>query len=204
MFLVNVYCLIRRKKMKKLLSVMLVLALCGIASAATVDFYITDSAGSDDITIEYGSDITLYLWYDGDDLSSFDIYAFCDITKDYEFTGGTITAINHDAAYDYVGLDSQTAIEMATMAQDLTTNPPVGKTLGKGVAQPLAQIAYSCLSTETVEITLGFMACAMTDWTAYNTDDSDVVNLNGMTITQPEPATIALLCLGGLLLRKKR
>jgi len=188
--------------MKKLF-VLLVLALCGIASAATVDFYITDSAGSSDITIAPTTTIDLYVWYSGENLSSFDVEAMCDIVKDFEFLSGVITATNRDTSLDYVGLYSQADIEVAGVATDLTTSPPVGKTLGQGVGTPLATISYQCASTETVTIDLVFVAAGATDWRALNTDE-DTINMHGMTIVQPEPATIALLCLGGLLLRKKR
>jgi len=189
--------------MKKLFSVMLVLALCGIASAATVDFYVTDSAGSDDITIESGTTLTLYVWYDGDDLSTFDIDILCDILKDDEFTGGAITATNRDTAYDGVVLYSQQEIEVTAVAQDLTTNPPVGKTFGKGLANALATLDYSCNSTETVTIDPQFWAAALSVGWVQLDPEIDTITMHGMTIVQPEPATIALLCLGGLLLRKK-
>ena len=202
MFLVNVYCLIRRKKMKKLFSLVLVLALCGIASAATVDFYITDSLGSDDITIESGSDINLYVWYDGESLSTFDLDATCDITKDFEFISGVITATNRDTSLDGAILGSQTEIEVLGVALDSAT-PGVGQTLGKTVATPLAKILYRCASTETVVIDIAFWAAATTGWIPLD-PEVDTITMHGMTITQPEPATIALLCLGGLLLRKKR
>lgn len=193
--------------MKKLFSVLLVLALCGLASSETVDFYITNSAGSNNIMIAPMTDINLYVWYSSStNLSTFDVNAIIlESSPKGSFTGGAITATNRDTDFDWVGLYSSTYIEVAGVALDLTTDPPVGQALGQGVANPLAMIFFHCDAAGDVTIDLAFVAAATTGWTELSEEYGDTITTHGMTINQiPEPASVVLLIFGGLALLGRR
>jgi len=182
--------------MKKLFSVLLVLALCGMASAA-VDIYITDSAGNSEIGpagITPSTYLELYIWYAGDQIiQQFDIEATVRRPPgEGTILGGTITAGNRMTDYDahvMPGINGGD-IEVAGGRDDngavLTGRNP-----------PLAIIEFHCDDPTDVYIDLADVMTFDTAWTQI------LPTYHGMIIHQPEPATIALLCLGGLLLRKK-
>jgi hypothetical protein len=211
--------------MKKLFSVFLVLALCGIASA-TVDMYITDSAGNSSITIGTSDSISLYLWYTGDNIILFDAIVQATGPGTLSATLGTyvslgnmanpnITATNRNPEYDAValGMTFDDPPVPIPNSYEMTGAADSGA-LGKGNPTALAWITLHCdgASPPNVVISLTDIATFNTSWDQIGhwADEeetiwvSDVV-MHGMTVHQiPEPATIALLCLGGLLLRKKK
>jgi len=183
--------------MKKFLSVMLVLALCGIANAA-FDIYLTDAEGNSDISMMGSDTIELICWYtgtsevDGTGIQQFDFEA--DVTSGPgTILGGAIVATGRNTAYDAINMPGMLGGDIEFMGgQDNST------AVTAGMANPLATLSFHCDGPGDVVISLQDVMTFDVGWNqCYPT-------YHGMTITQiPEPATIALLCLGGLLIRKK-
>jgi hypothetical protein len=204
--------------MKKLLSVFLVLALCGMASAA-VSMYITDSAGNDEITLEESQSIDLYLWYTGDNIISFNtiiqatgpgtLSATVGNASDWDppvampnitATGRAIWADGVALAIDWSNPEEYPDGQLIPNAYKVTGSADSGA-LGQGNPVALAFVTIHCDGPGDVLVALTNVGCFLSSpaW------DEVVPVLHNMTIHQiPEPATIALLCLGGLLLRKKK
>jgi hypothetical protein len=207
--------------MKKLFSVLLVLALCGIASA-DVTYYLTDSAGNSEITLTPSDTVTLYLWYTGDSIISFNtqiigtgpgtLTATVGNASDWDppVAMPNITAAGRTIAYDGV----QVALDMTDPEYPVpipnsykVTGSADSGMLGKGNPTALAFVLFHCdsASPPDVVITLIDVTTYDTSWNQVGVDVLPAPIMNGMIIHQiPEPATIALLCLGGLLLRKKK
>jgi len=175
--------------MKKLFSVMLVLALCGFASAA-VDIYLTDATGASEITLFPSDYIELLVWYAGDPITSFDLEALAEGPG--TILGGTITAGNRNTNLDWVAMPG------GVYEYDIELSATQTSPLTAGVNPPLARILFHCDGIG--DVTVGLYDIATLD-AAFGVI---APNMHGMIIHQiPEPATIALLCLGGLLIRKK-
>jgi len=183
--------------MKKLFSVMLVLALCGFASAAAVDIYLTGPNGETEITVAPSDYVELLVYYLGDPMASFDM----DVTANGNGTilGGAIVASvtsgTRNTTYDIIGMPGYTEGDI-----ELGAGTDMGQDLVAGLANPLATISFHC--DDNGDVTFSFY-----DEGSWGEPRGTplAVTFHGMTIHQiPEPATIALLCLGGLLLRKKR
>jgi len=179
--------------MKKLLSLVLVLALCSISSAVVIN--ITDAEGNSEITGLVDSDyVELLIWYDGDTgcISSFDMEIGSDNHEAGTLGTPTITATGRLPGLDYVGPGFSEGMDWELSAS--TQTPP----LGAGILTPLATVMFHCEGEGDVII-------SGLDVATLDNDFAQIVpTINGMIIHQvPEPATIALLCLGGLLLRKR-
>jgi len=183
--------------MKKLLALILVLALCGIATSATLDIYITDALGSSEITIAPSDYIELVLWsvtVPAGHLTWFDVEATAEGPG--TILGGAITATTdvgtRNTIYDITDMPGYMGGDI-----ELSAATDMGQLFLEGLAHPLATIEFHCDAPGDVTISLSNDGAAV--------DRIDIVpTLHGMIIHQiPEPATIVLLCLGGLLLRKK-
>jgi len=173
--------------MKKLLSLVLVLALCSISSAMVIN--ITNAAGESEISGLVNSDyVDLLVWYTGTEgMASFDI----ELGSDNHAAGTLAQPVLHGGSLPYVGPGMTLDWEIANATQ----SPP----LASGILNPLATVTFHCEGPGDVVISGLYVFVT-------NSNNEEVVpTINGMIIHQiPEPATIALLCLGGLLLRKKR
>jgi len=183
--------------MKKFLSVMLVLALCGIANAA-FDIYLTDAEGNSDISMMGSDTIELIVWYtgvsevDGTLIQQFDVEA--DVTSGPgTILGGAIVATGRNTAYDGVVMPGFSGKDI-----ELVGGRDDSLAITAGMANPLATVSFHCDGPGDVVIDLYDVMTYDQSWNLC------LPTYHGMTITQiPEPATIALLCLGGLLIRKK-
>jgi len=181
--------------MKKLLSLVLVLALCGFASAA-VTVNITDATGASEITVAPSDYVELLIWYTLDSEALGGIDWEIGAAGPGTLAQPTITATGRNPANDYVGpgFDEGMQWEIAAVSD-------IGASLGQGIANPVATVMFHCDDYGLVTIS------GIDVYTVTSTNPRLQVfpTINGMIIHQiPEPATIALLCLGGLLLRKKR
>ena len=185
--------------MKKFFSVLLVLALCSIAGAAQaqIDMYLTYQ-GQSEITVTPSSYLELLLWYttDSTGISLFDIEA--DVTSGPgTILGGTITATGRNPGFDLVFLPGG-ALGLDIEESGAVTPPP-GLWLTPGILNPLGTISFHCDNPGLVTIGLFDV------WTTDINWEQVVPIMHGMTITQiPEPATMLILAVGGLLLKRKK
>jgi hypothetical protein len=188
---------LEEEKMKKLFSVLLVLALCGFASA-TVNIYITDAQGRNEITTMVSDTTTLYVWYtgvseiDGSLVQTFGLEA--DVAGPGTILGGAITAVGRNTAYDSVGMPGILGgdIELAGGRDD-------NGALSAGLANPLATVLYH-------QEGLGSVLVGLADVMTYDQQWNQIFPIyHGMLIQEiPEPATLSLLALGGLTLLGRR
>ena len=182
--------------MKKLLTLVLVLALCGIAYAQPI-INITDAEGNSEITVTPSTYVEILIWYtwDTDSLGSYDIEIGNDDHENGTLGEPTITATGRNSVYDMV-------LEGWTMDWEIVAATDIGGTLAQGIENPLATALFHCEMEGST--------CTISGADVYCTDDGNpksqvVPIINSMVIHQiPEPATIALFCFGGLLLRKKK
>jgi hypothetical protein len=174
------------------------LVLCSLTSlaGAVVNIYLTDNQGSNEITLAPSQTVELLAWYTaGQDLliQQFDLEA--DVTSGLgTITGGTITATPRNTAYDGVNMPgiNEGDVELMGGRDDEGSVTP-------GMGTPLGLVSFHCDGPGDVIIGLADVMTFDTEWTQiYPT-------YHGMIIHQvPEPATIALLCIGGLLLKRKK
>jgi hypothetical protein len=189
--------------MKKLFSLMLVLAFCGLASAE-VNFWVSDTTGATTITATAGSVITLEAWYNdiydpmvpSSDVGSVDL----GLGKSGGGTilGSTVTAGNRTYGYS-------TALKDGSFFAEYMIGNANNGALTAGLNPALVTITFQCGSTPGTE---GLWVSDMASYApGASGDDTLMTDSWSMTINVapvPEPATIALLAIGGLLLRKKK
>lgn len=184
---------------KRLLALLLVLGMASGAGAA-LDIYLTDASGDSVIMLDVGNVVTLHLWYEGEGIIAFDTDLdpgppdgndsdYCTIIS------GTITATNRNPGSDVVGpgtTDITTGMELIAMS--------FGPALGQGLSEPLATIDVR-RDTEGEGATI-----VLIDNVTYGMEATQVYpTMHGITINHvPEPMTITLLGLGGLLLRRRK
>jgi hypothetical protein len=194
-----------------LFTTLLISAFCSIASA---DFYVTDSVGNIEIEMRQSEDVNLYIWYSGDDnIISFDyiiaatgpgrLPGLLSIEIYPPLPSPSILATGRNPEYDVVrGVYDYTNPENPVLIPNAYEmgGASDGDSLGKGLAYPLAYVVFFCDGPSPPDVVI-----TLTDICTFNTSWGQIFPvMHGMTIHQiPEPATIALLCLGGLLLRKK-
>lgn len=178
--------------MKKIL-VLAILCLSASLSNAAVDIYLTNAAGQTSFNVAPSSTATLYLWSTGDILTGFDNEVGL-TSGPGSILGGAITAIGRDTIYDGVLMPGISGYDI-----EVTAGCDLGSFLSNGLANPLATITFKCLQKDaTVHLDL------YDDGTFVN---QQAVNptFHGATISQiPEPATMLLLTLGGLAIRRFR
>ncbi|MBN1787714.1 MAG: PEP-CTERM sorting domain-containing protein [Sedimentisphaerales bacterium] len=175
--------------MKKMLMVGLVLAMASLAMAA-VEINITDGQGRNDITLFPSDTIELYIWYTGDDIVSYDLEVGV-ISGPGSLLDPIITADGRNPDYDYAGPGNTLDWEMTGSAD--------GIVLGKGLGLPLGIVIFHCDGEGDVLIDMMDIYTMDMDWNQV------IPVYTGMVIHQiPEPATMALLAFGGLLLRRKK
>jgi hypothetical protein len=185
--------------MKKLFSVMLVLALCGFASAV-VNIYITDTTGASEIMVGTSDTIELLVWYTGEseiegggDIQTFDF----SVTANGPGTilGGAITATARDIAYDMI---FQPARDEVADIEIMGGRDDNGAVLA-GLGNPLATVSYH-------QDGMGDVLIGLADVYTFDQQWNLIVPVyHGMIIHDvPEPATLSLLTLGGLALLRRR
>jgi len=174
--------------MKKLLVLMLVIGMASLANAA-VYFYINGEDAGDSITINPSDVITIQIYSDNTDN-----WAMYVINEDLAGIIGALSnpttnsnagGLGGNAVYDEVGWGY--GYQFNTAQSTSPTNVVAG-------VQHTVDFSSAVNGTTVI---------GMFDFNGpYTIGESE---LDTLTITViPEPATIALLCLGGLLLRKKR
>jgi len=169
--------------MKKLLVLVLVLGMASLANAG-LSLYLNGSPAAD-TTIGLNDVVTIGLY--SDDTSFFNAYVI-NGPDDPVAIGTLADPVDETIAGNMAGHSDYAAADGWGNGFLYTTagSPPT-----PGVA---AGVQHTCtFSSAEVGVT-----------TIYLYEGSDPYGeLDSFTITVPEPATIALLCLGGLLLRKK-
>jgi len=201
--------------MKKLLSLVLVLALCSVASAGLLDLKVASRGPTEsgtipidpvkDITINPSEYLDLNIYYTSNSpLKLASISADIVVTGPGTLSGmvvGTLTEPTNAWDVDLRWITEVVAGKHYII--DYSMNNGVAAT---GVAVvALDHLMFHCDGAGPVTITM----TNNLDTNAGDTIETNMARLNfggPVTITQvvPEPATIALLCIGGLLLRKKK
>jgi len=165
--------------MKKLLVLVLVLGMAAIANAAyDITLAGDDTPGAGDVTLTV-TDVGE--WLDG--LMVISIQG-----------SGTMTSS--------LGAAAPTDAEWVCMLSDLYGEQPMNGIAGEGDLWTM--ISYTSTYPSGVWIDASYTGAVEGDLiTAYASLDGENYTELGQIVITPEPATIALLCLGGLLLRKK-
>jgi hypothetical protein len=176
--------------MKKLLIFMLVLGMASWANAA-LSVYIS---GPNTLSENEVGDYTVT--YSGATIASADV----DIVSDeglqpYGIGGGVILTTNRDSAYDIVGINSSSGNYEISMANGLT--PPTD------LGSPLFSFQYTAPSVAPLD---GKVILSLIENSFFDLDWNLIEGtvMPTLEVTIPEPATIALLGLGGLLLRRRK
>ncbi|MHB9071134.1 MAG: PEP-CTERM sorting domain-containing protein [Sedimentisphaerales bacterium] len=170
--------------MKKLLLVLVVLALAPLANAG---FMIVDAGGHNSITVAGPGTVTLFLVNTGTDLMMYDVELDADAGA---VISGVAVVSGAGAGYAGISIPGITGKQAEVVdGYDNNTLFPVGKVLASFNVAYLANTMVSGYDYMSVSPNFGTLA------------DSSVA---GFSIIIPEPATIAVLSLGGLLLRRKK
>jgi hypothetical protein len=167
--------------MKKLLVLVLALAITPIASAAfSATLAGDDTTGAGAVTLSIGGMLGSE-WQDG--LMVISIQGT-----------GTMTSA--------LGAAAPTDAEFVCLLSDLYGNQPMNGIAGEGDLWTM--ISYTNTYPDGVWIDASYAGAVEGDLiTAYVSLDGENYTTLGQIEIIPEPATIALLCLGGLLIRKK-
>jgi hypothetical protein len=174
--------------MKRLLLFAVLLSISGSVSAST-SFYLTDSSGNSEITLSPSNHVDLLFWYTGDPVISFDV--------EIHVTGpGTIlcgiVGIPEWPLPPYLYYPIDGGVEAIGCSEDEDPLP-------MGISNPLTFIYFQCDGPGDVTLDLYDIATFAPTW-----DQIEPI-CHGMIIHQiPEPATMILLGLGGLLIRNKK
>lgn len=172
--------------MKKLL-LFAVLLLVSHSASATTSYYLTGSAGNDEISLIPSVTVELLLWYTGEPIISFDVEVYA--TGPGTIWSGIIIPVV--PAYDVL-IPSPYGGDIELIG---TSDEP----FPTGISNPLAAIYFRCDGPGEVTLDMYNIVTVDPSWTEITPV------CNGMVIHQiPEPATMILLCLGGLLLRTKK
>ena len=130
------------------------------------------------------------IWYTGDPIISFDLEVGA--AGPGTLSDPAVTATGRNSQYDYIGPGYTFGLDY-----EISGSADAGQ-LGTGIEAPLATVIFHCDDEGDVVISMMDVYTMDVNWGQV------IPIMNGMIIHQiPEPATIALLCLGGLLLRKK-
>lgn len=171
--------------MKKLFALLVVLALCGAANAASVTL---DGAGTI-ILAEAGAEVTITL--SGTGMAGMD--ALITISGDVTITG--YMDASDCAAYGWDPLYSP-PIAMLETPTSVELGGALGSGFNNGPTVGYVTVLYGGSGTATVSLAPGF------SWGGSNPVNPTEGSLNIELI--PEPMTIALLGLGGLFIRRRK
>jgi len=173
--------------MKKLLVLMLVLGIASMANATLFLYQNGAAVGGSTITMAPGATITLQVY--STDTSNYNAYV-----------------INGDdsAVADLIGVLGNPIVLSA--AGDMSSKSPYTDGGGWGNGELFGTAGSPASGTVHVGVqhTIDFVAAGAGETIVHLYDGTSYEGLDMVTIIVPEPATIALLCLGGLLLRKKK
>ncbi|MGD0785314.1 MAG: PEP-CTERM sorting domain-containing protein [Sedimentisphaerales bacterium] len=171
-----------------------------------MNFRTSDAWGATTINATVGSVVTVYSWYNDvyDPLVEGSEVGQVDLVIGHwggTILGTAVTAGNCMYSYQTTPKDSLYSVEYTIMGADNGNGA-----LTAGLDPALVAITFQCGSTPGAESVYAW------DWMSYapgvtDPDQNLMTNGWGMTINVvpvPEPATIALLAIGGLLLRKKK
>lgn len=177
--------------MKKLLLFAILLAASNSVSAYVLpdDYYLTDSTGNDEIFLVPSETVELLLWYTGSEpIKSFDVEVY--VTGPGTIWDGII--IPQPPAYD--------VLIPSPYGGDIELIGTCDDSFPTGISNPLAAIDFHCDGPGDVTLDLYDIGTFDPSWNQL----SPVCH--GMVIHQtiPEPATMILLGLGGLLIRTKK
>jgi hypothetical protein len=164
--------------MKKILLFAILLAASNYVNA-TVNYYLTDSNGSSETSLVPSNTVELLFWYTGDPIISFDVAG--EVTgPGTVFDGYHIQIPGSSSDFELVGTSE-------------------GDPFPTGINNPLATIDFRCDGVGDVTLDLY-------DITTFDPSWNMIIPVcHGMVIHQvPEPATMVLFSLGGLLLGRRR
>ena len=184
--------------MKKLLVLFVVLALAASASAAPVYVDVEETGGTNAITVEQEETFTVYL------VSNIDMTGIGDIDEGDD--GWWVTSSSVNLTMPTTG-DFNEILDSVT-SDDLSRLFAIDTSEDEFVAAGNEFFSFD-VTAGTVDgiysITVSLDTGAASFWDTVPTDRyEDLVSGTSLTVTViPEPVTIALLGLGGLLLRRK-
>ena len=176
--------------MKKLLILVMVLAMASFANATLVSI-------SGPSTLDEDATATYTVSYSGTPtLGAADIDAVADLATKGTLSGGAVVATARDTNYDWVGTPMGSNSNGYELSALLIAAPtPLGS--------PLFTFVLTATGNVGDIITLSMSENGFYDATAELVQIVGVT-LSGLNVTiTPEPMTIALLGLGGLLLRRR-